>query len=378
MNIVIDIRSLTEKKRTGVGEYTYELLDAIFAQDNKNNYILFFNSLKKSELDLPFTKYKNVFLVKTKWPNKLLNLFILLKLVRLDLFVNKYFSKIYKKNIEKIDYWFSPNLNFLHLSKNIKTILTIHDLSFEFLPHCFSKKMLLWHKLISPRKHCHRAHLIFTPSLNTKNDLVEMYHCNPNFVKVLYPGISKIFLDNLDKNIDTAYLKKKYNLPEKFIFFLGTLEPRKNILSIIQAYDKSNLIDKKINLVIAGNRGWKYENIIKNIDKTRGVHYIGYVDALDKPALYKLSKLFLYPSLYEGFGFPVLEAMISGVSVVTSNRASMLEIVDNNVILVNPHNVAELKDAMKKNIDKINNYDTKNLLANFDWDKTAKEFLQNL
>ncbi|MFA7245362.1 MAG: glycosyltransferase family 1 protein [Candidatus Magasanikbacteria bacterium] len=378
MNIVIDIRSLTEKKRTGVGEYTYELLDAIFSQDSANNYILFFNSLKKNEVDFSFVNYHNVFLIKTNWPNKLLNLFILLKFIKLDLFVAKYFYKIYKKQIEKIDYWFSPNLNFLNLSEHVKTILTIHDLSFEFLPHCFSKKMLLWHKLINPKRHCHQAHLIFTPSLNTKNDLVEMYHCNPNFVKVLYPGISKNFLDNLDKSIDVSYLKNKYNLPENFIFFLGTLEPRKNILSIIQAYSNSNLINKKINLVIAGNRGWKYEKIIKSIDETRGVHYIGYVDALDKPALYKLSKLFLYPSLYEGFGFPVLEAMISGVSVVTSNRSSLLEIVDNNVVLVNPHNVAELKEAMKKNLHRQNKYDKNFLLENFDWDKTAKEFLQNL
>jgi glycosyltransferase involved in cell wall biosynthesis len=372
MNIVIDIRSLTDKKRTGVGEYSYELLDSLFDIDKENNYFLFYNSFSDVSASLPKWVQDNVHFVGTKFPNKIFNLLILLKIIKLD----KLLKKQTAKDLSKIDYWFSPNINFINLSKDIKHILTIHDLSFEFLPSCFSKKMLLWHKLVKPKKQAHCAHFVFAPSHNTKYDLVDIYHLNPNSIKVLYPGISKNFLQYMTQDVVKEKLQKKYDLPEKFVFFLGTLEPRKNILSLIEAYRKSNLINKHIHLVIAGNRGWKYDKIIKSIDETRGVNYIGYVDAKDKPALYKLSETFVYPSLYEGFGFPVLEAMTCGVPVITSNRSSLQEIVHEQVRLINPHNIIELKNAMLDSVKdkKVIKVETNN----FDWSVTAKDFLEIL
>ena len=380
MNIIIDIRSLTDKKRTGVGEYTYELLDNIFALDKDSNYFLFYNSFQDVSNSLPKWSGDNVYFVGTSLPNKILNLLLLGKFLKLDNLVkNQIKKKKINLHLEKIDYWFSPNINFLNLSKDIKHILTIHDLSFEFLPKCFSRKMLLWHSLTKPQSQAYHAHLVFAPSQNTKNDLVDIYHLNPNSIKVLYPGISKRFLDFLKTKIDVEFLQKKYNLPKNFIFFLGTLEPRKNILGLIEAYRKSNLINKNIYLVIAGNRGWKYDKIISAIDKTRGVNYIGYVDAFDKPALYRMSSLFVYPSLYEGFGFPVLEAMISGVPVITSNRSSLPEIVSDQVTLVNPHNVMELKNAILNSFRKkeVTNLPS-GFSENFDWRRSAKEFLAML
>jgi len=187
MNIVIDIRSLTEKKRTGVGEYVYELLNAIFALDKQNNYFLFYNSFQDVGDSLPKWSQNNVYFVGTRFPNKIFNLLLLWNFLKLDNLVKK---QIKKKNtdlsLDKIDYWFSPNINFLNLSKDLKHILTIHDLSFEFLPKCFSKKMLLWHKLVKPQRQARSAHFLLVPSQNTKNDLVDIYHLNPNFIKVLY------------------------------------------------------------------------------------------------------------------------------------------------------------------------------------------------
>ncbi|EKE06620.1 MAG: glycosyl transferase group 1 [uncultured bacterium] len=379
MNIAIDIRSLTDKKRTGVGEYTYELLDSLFALDKENNYFLFYNSFKDVRDGLPNWLQANVHFVATKFPNKIFNILLLLKIFNLDkLLQSQVNKKLTSTRVDRLDYWFSPNFNFTNLSKDTKHVLTVHDLSFEFLPSCFSKKMLLWHSLIKTRQQVHKAHFVFTPSQNTKNDLVDVYHLNPNSIKVLYPGISKKFLQFLSQNIDREKLKCKYNLPEKFIFFLGTLEPRKNILSIIDAYRKSNLINKKIHLVIAGTRGWKYDKIISSIDNTRGVNYIGYVDAEDKPALYKLAELFVYPSLYEGFGFPVLEALISQVPVITSNRSSLSEIVDDGVKLVNPHNIIELKNSLLEVIKNKKDNVCFSQKDKFNWDKTAREFLEML
>ncbi|MFA7314827.1 MAG: glycosyltransferase family 1 protein [Candidatus Magasanikbacteria bacterium] len=379
MNIVIDIRSLTDKKRTGVGEYTYEFLDSIFALDKSNNYFLFYNSFQDVGDCLSNWSQENVCFVRTRLPNKILNLLLWWKFLKLDNLLKRQLKK-QNLSLNKIDYWFSPNINFINLSKDLKHILTIHDLSFEFLPKCFSRKMLLWHKLIKPQTQSHYAHLVLVPSQNTKDDLVDIYHLNPNSIKVLYPGISKTFLNFLKNNIDAEFLQKKYNLPKKFILFLGTLEPRKNILGLVEAYRKSNLIKKHIHLVIAGSRGWKYDKIISTIDKTRGVNYIGYVDAEDKPALYKMSDLFVYPSLYEGFGFPVLEAISSGISVITSNRSSLPEIVSGHkVTLVNPHNTMELKNAMSNHFRKKEKTNfSHEVFVNFDWSNSAKEFLAML
>lgn len=380
MNIAIDIRSLTEKRRTGVGEYTYELLDSIFSSDKVNNYFLFYNSFQDISGSIPRWLNSNVHLVGTRYPNKIFNLLLLWKFVRLDNLLKKRVNKNKQDfKLEKIDYWFSPNINFINLSEDLKHIITIHDLSFEFLPKCFSRKMLLWHKLLKPKEQVRSAHFVLVPSQNTKNDLVDIYHLNPNSIKVLYPGVSKKFLNFLQKEVGVETLQKKYNLPKFFILFLGTLEPRKNILGLIEAYRRSNLIKKHIHLVIAGSRGWKYDEIISTIDKTRGVNYIGYVDAEDKPALYRLSSLFVYPSLYEGFGFPVLEAMVCNTPVVTSNRSSLPEISSDKVTLINPHNVVELKNAILDNfVENRQDIFSNDFFVNFDWDKSAKEFLAML
>src|SRR5690606_22951158 len=118
----------------------------LFGKSKENNYFLFYNSFKDVSKLLPKWEYKNVHFVATSFPNKILNLLLLFKLLKLDKLVKKKVGE----RLDNIHYWFSPNLNFTNLSKEIKHILTIHDLSFEFLPHCFSKKMLLWHKLLNP------------------------------------------------------------------------------------------------------------------------------------------------------------------------------------------------------------------------------------
>ena len=245
-----------------------------------------------------------------------------------------------------MDYWFSPNLNFTNLSKKIKHIQTVHDLSFEIMPECFTRKMCLWHKFLNPKRQCKKATLVLVPSISTKEDVEEIYKIKK--VRVLYPGLSSSFKSQI-LDISSDEIKQKYNLPEKYILYLGTLEPRKNILSIIEAFKINyELGINNYELVIAGSKGWKNEEILQAIESTEGVRYIGYVADEDKPGLYKYARLFVYPSLYEGFGLPVLEAMASGVPVITSNRSSMPEVVGGSAILVNPYDVGEIAKAMKK------------------------------
>lgn len=145
-------------------------------------------------------------------------------------------------------------------------------------------------------------------------------------------------------------VQEKYNLPEKFVLFLGTIEPRKNIEAVIRAFDKASYEFPSYELLLAGGKGWNnkgiYEihNKLKNKDKIR---FLGYVEHEEKPALYKLASLFVFPSIYEGFGLPPLEAMACGTPVITSNASSLPEVVGDAGLMVNPYNINELVEAMK-------------------------------
>lgn len=368
MNIGVDIRCLMDKNRTGVGEYTYELLNAIFLQDKTNQYYLFYNSSKDVSGVIPKWDFENVHFVGLKYPNKLLNLLLFLRVLKLDKLIGK-----------KLDYFFSPNLNFTNLSKKVKHIQTIHDLSFEIMPECFTWKMRLWHKFLNPRKQCQQADVILTPSENTRWDVMGMWQIADIKIHILCPGLSKRF-EGTGRDLSVL---AKYNLPTKYILYLGTLEPRKNVLSIIQAYRKSELVDKNYRLVLVGGSGWKSDTILKLAGKVNGIRYIGYVEKDEKQDIYKNASLFVYPSLYEGFGLPVLEAMACGVPVITSNRSSIPEVVGDSAYLVNPYNVDEIAEAMKnvleddglslKMVER-----QKERVNKFSWDKTAKEFIEIL
>ncbi|MEK7644108.1 MAG: glycosyltransferase family 1 protein [Patescibacteria group bacterium] len=376
MRIGIDIRSLMAPERTGVGEYVFQLLNALFFLDKENEYWLFYNSHEDVSANIPGWNQENVRFVSTKYPNKLLNFGLSAAgWPRLD--------KLIERRSGALDVFFSPNLNFTAVSPKIKFILTIHDLSFEFFPDCFSAKQRIWHKIINPRKQCRRADLILTPSDNTRRDLIKEYGIDEKKVKRIYPGLSGAFLRDEKIIGDEQRVRTKYGLPDKYILYLGTIEPRKNVVGIIEAYREANLLARGFELIIAGAKGWKYEETIELMNKTAGVKYIGYVDEGDKAVLYRMASLFAYPSFYEGFGFPVVEAMASGVPVITGNRSALVEAGGDGVYLVNPYNVSEIATGMKLMLE--NNriaelYRSRGLeqARKFRWESTARELLEIL
>jgi len=360
MNIGVDIRCFMDKNRTGVGEYTFGLLNAVFSLDQENQYYLFYNSYKDVAVYIPKWQQKNLHFIIKHWPNKFFNLLLSLRLIKLDKFAPV-----------KLDVWFSPNLHYTCLTRKIKQILTIHDLSFVILPECFPFKWRLAYKVLSPKKQCQRADIILTPSENTKRDVMDSYQITDSKLQVLYPGSSH--------KLEVLSHKES----NKYILFLGTLEPRKNVESIIEAFNRSELRTKNYELVIAGAPGWKNKKLLKLIGETAGVKYLGFVPDEDKAVLYQNASLFVFPSLYEGFGIPVLEAMASGVPVITSNRSSLPEVGQNAVCYVNPHNVVELAENMKLILE---NKDLKQKMIGrglevakeYNWQKSAKEFLEIL
>lgn len=377
LKIGIDISPLTSSSRTGVGEYTYELLTALFNIDTENQYFLFYNSFTDVSQVVPTWNQKNVHLIHTNWPNKIFHLLV-------QVFCwPKVDQLIEKKTGIKLDYFFSPNIGFQALSKNTKHILTVHDLSFEIFPECFSLKMRLWHTILSPRRQCKRADIIFTPSENTKRDIVDLYGISETKVKVLTPGLSALFLSGQEIISNDTKIVPKYNLPEKYILFLGTIEPRKNIDGLVTAFQIFQKDFPEYHLLIAGAKGWKNKSILEAIEKSNNVQYIGYVALEEKPALYQGASVFVYPSLYEGFGFPVLEAFASGTPVITSARASLPEIAGDAAYFVNPYNSFEIAEGLKRLVSDTSLrqfFKEKGLqqIQKFHWQKTAEQFLASL
>lgn len=344
MKIGIDIRCLTDGKRTGVEEYTINLLENLFELDKKNQYILFLNSYHESYFDPRiFSQYKNVSVKRFKYPNKILNFcFWYLNWPHVD------------KMLGGVDIFFMPNINFVALSEKVKLVLTIHDLSYEIFSETFSLKRRAWHSFINPRKLCKRADQIIAVSESSKADIVKYYKIIEKKIERIYNGIADE-LQQLDRNDPKLMeVKDRYHLPFNFIFYLGTIEPRKNIQAIVRAFDHMrSLGDNNLNkykLVIAGGKGWKIEDILNSMRRAKFTNDIIFTSCItneDKAAVYTLASLFVYPSHFEGFGIPVLEAMRCGVPVIASNCSALPEVVDEGGILIDPDKPDELYRAMK-------------------------------
>jgi len=353
MKIGIDIRGLMEQNYSGVSQYTSNLLENIFKQDNINQYLLFYNSSKK--VTLPEFDYPNVKKIKFKYPNKVFN--------ASQKFLD---SPKIDKMLGEVDLFFMPNLLFTSLSDKVKKVLTIHDLSFERYPKFYTVKDRLWHKLVNPKKLCQKADSIIAVSENTKNDIINLYGIDENKIEVIYSGVSQNY-HQVQENERLYQVKAKYNLPQKFALYLGNVEDRKNIESIIEATK-----DQNINLVIAGKgRTGKDRSLVK---------FIGYIEEDEKPSLYTLAHIFVYPSFYEGFGFPPLEAMFCGTPVICSSSSSLPEIVGDAAILVNPYDTRELSTAINSILNDKNLYrDLKSKgfvrARKFSWHKTAQKHL---
>ncbi|HDZ85201.1 MAG TPA: glycosyltransferase family 1 protein [Candidatus Moranbacteria bacterium] len=380
MKIGVDIRCLLGGKRTGVEEYTLNLLKNLFEVDKKNNYVLFLNSFTAPKINLEqFKKYSNVEIKIFRFPNKLLNfLFWYLRWPKID------------KMIGGVDVFFMPNINFGAFSQDTKLILTIHDLSFEYYPETFSLKRRLWHSFINPHRLCQRSDKIIAVSDSTKSDLVASYGISPQKIEVVSSGISERFEEITKNDSKLIEVKEEYKLPYKFILYLGTIEPRKNITGLIRAYNQLRKIKNseldKYKLVIAGARGWKYEKIFQEITTSPyqdDIMMTGFICDNDKSYVYNLASLFVYPSFFEGFGFPPLEAIKCGVPTITSNTSSLPEVVGNGGLMIDPDKPDELykamqgvllnKDLQGKLKEKGLNYSKK-----FNWRKSAGEFLITL
>jgi glycosyltransferase involved in cell wall biosynthesis len=228
-------------------------------------------------------------------------------------------------------------------------VVTIYDLSFLRHPEAFrpwNRRYLSTFTALSAR----RARRVIAISRSTQRDVVKMLGVPADRVDVAYPGVDDIF--HPLPAAEVTRFRQKRALPDRFILFLGTLEPRKNVHKLIRAYGLWRRVEPDIpRLVIAGGKGWYYDQIFAEVESlglASEVVFPGYVVQEELPLWYNAADLFVYPSRFEGFGLPVLEAMACGTPVVTSNVASLPEVAGDAALLVSPDDETELVEAMRR------------------------------
>lgn len=377
MRIGIDIRCLLAGKRTGVEEYVTELLEHLFVRDRKNEYVLFWSGWTLPKCPNQWdVRFPNVRLAAFRVPNKLLNLSLwYFRWPFLDTLVGG------------TDIFFVPNLNFTAFSRKTKVVVTAHDLSFEYCPETFSLKRRLWHIFVRFRSLVNRADRVIAVSSSTRDDLIRFYRMLPNSIRVIRSGVSERFHPFDRNDPELRRVKEKYRLPYRFVLFLGTVEPRKNISALLRAWE--GVAREKdmagVELVIAGSFGWKGESLRRewlalSPEARRRIRRIGFVEDADKPALYNLASVFVYPSLYEGFGFPPIEALLSGAPVIASTNSSFPEMIGSSALLIDALRPDDLRRALLEVLHDRRLSDRlieggKNIASHFRWDAAAKEAL---
>lgn len=378
MTIGIDIRTLLDKYYSGVSEYTFNLVKEFTVSDRANRYSLYYNCGRDLSARLPEFSGEKVNIISTRYPNKFFNYF-LQKICHWPLI-----DQVLKLNA-KTDVFWAPHINFLSLSSAPRKVLTIHDLSFLRYPEFFSGRKNFWHRLINVRRLVKQFDVLVAVSEHTKLDIIDLLQVPAEKIKVIYAGLNPELGPVTDiGELDSVRIK--YNLPDKFILYLGNIEPRKNIVGLISAYNilRQSKEFNGVKLVIAGATGWKIREIFRAWRLSpyqSDIIFSGYVDKKDKAALYSLAQIFVYPSFYEGFGFPPLEAMACGVPVVASSASSLPEILSDAAILIDPDNSQAMATAIAAVFGDHNlrqRLVTKGLerAAKFQWSKTAADYQQ--
>ncbi len=225
-------------------------------------------------------------------------------------------------------------------------VVTIHDLSFLFYPQGF-RALNRFYLRIFTRLSVRLARRVIAVSESTKRDIVQHYGLSPAKVDVVHNGVDPCFRRLPAEQV--AGFRAKQGLPDRFILFVGTLEPRKNVERLIEAY--ARLPKARPPLILVGGKGWLYNGVFARMEAlnlTDEVQFVGYVPAMDLPLWYNAAELFVYPSLYEGFGLPPLEAMACGTPVIASSASSLPEVVSQAGLLVDPTSTEALAAAMER------------------------------
>lgn len=231
----------------------------------------------------------------------------------------------------------------------LPTVVTIYDLTFQKLPQNFRAANRAYLSLFA-RLSCRRAARVIAISHNTKRDVVQAYGIEDRRVDVIYPGL-RAGMQRAEPRA-VAEFREQRGLPARFVLYLGTIEPRKNLSVLVAAYKLAQLKDVK--LVCAGGEGWMYSDVflaVAELQLSRDVLFPGFVPEADLPLWYSAAEAFVYPSAYEGFGLPVLEALACGTPVITTTAGSLVEVAGGAALLCPPDDAPTLADAIVRVIN---------------------------
>ena len=250
----------------------------------------------------------------------------------------------------RVDVFHSP-VNVLPLRRlPCASVVTIHDLAFVHYPHFYRPARRLYQRFFTAHSARH-ATLVIADSQSTRRDIITYFDVNPNNVRVVYPAIEPRFKPVADPTA-LAEFRADHGLPEHFLLYLATLEPRKNAEGLVRAYAQLRTMEPDAPpLILAGGKGWYYDTLfalVRELGIERSVTFAGYVRDEEQPLWYAAADLFIYPSLFEGFGLPVAEAMACGAPVITSNVSSLPEVAGDVAIQVDPRDPALLAHAMQR------------------------------
>jgi glycosyltransferase involved in cell wall biosynthesis len=230
-----------------------------------------------------------------------------------------------------------------------RSVVTIHDLSYILYPANFNRANRLYLRAFS-RLSARRADRLIAVSENTKRDTVRLLGVPAAKVEVVHHGIEPVFHRHTDRR-EVEDFRRRRGLPERMVLFLGTIEPRKNLDTLVRAFARLKHGGLPHKLVIVGAKGWQWESVFAAVEAAglgQDVAFPGYVPYDEQPLWYNAAELFVYPSLYEGFGFPPLEAMACGTPVVSSLTSSLPEVVGDAGLLVAPRDEEALAEAMRR------------------------------
>ncbi len=313
---------------TGLGSYSRTVLQVLSKFYPQNDYVLFVPRHKREP------KFKLDNLYPTVWSDQ------------------SFFSFFWRaKGLVKNPQFSSLDLfhglsGQIPMSKsNVPYVVTIHDLIFMIYPQFYNPIDVQIYKFKSQYS-VNNSQIVISISQATKNDILRFFNLNEDKIRVVYQSYNPIFSKQATDE-EKKIVREKYSLPKQFILYVGTIEPRKNALRILMAMDKFN-IDFPIVLVGRFKSAYKkkiFRFLNNSLVKNR-VYFVNNVEFADLPAIYQQAIFFVYPSLYEGFGIPVIEAQRSGVPVITSNVSSLPEAAGPHSILVDPLSIDELGTAM--------------------------------
>ncbi|MDP2837744.1 MAG: glycosyltransferase family 1 protein [Candidatus Moranbacteria bacterium] len=333
----IDIR-LLGKKRTGDEAVFFNLTKEILALDKEHEYWLLTDEshaevLAKLRDRLGCTGQRNVRFVTLLGKNR-----FVWNLLTMPWFLLR----------QRVDTYHTQYILPFLVPRRTKVLLHIHDVSFRAYPEFIAWTDRLFLAMFIPRS-LKRANVILTPSQFTKDEIVHYYGTAPEKIAVIANAVSADFLSSNQEGEQAV--RERYNLPERFIIYVGTFQPRKNIPFLIRALAVVQQRLPEVNLVLVGDRHAHHvdpaiDGVIEELGMKDRVHFPGYVDQQDLPVVMRAATLFVFPSLYEGFGMPPLEAMSQGVPVLVSDIPCLKEVAGDAALYFDPTSIASCEKKL--------------------------------